>query len=707
MFKSKFEWQLPDNKLFTPSNSELHPEIERLFLARIGAIDSDLWHDPFTFSAMQSVVDRIKLAATSMEKVMVYGDYDADGTAATAIMIRALRKLGADVSFYIPNRFDDGYGPNMTKFQEFIDEGYNLVITVDCGIGAIDEAKLLKDNGVDYIITDHHHLKGDLPPAFAIIHPEIDPNYPFDCLAGAGVALKIAEALLGDELKNDDYMIAMFGTVGDVVSLIDENRTITKRGLSAVHGTNLPGILSLLRTAEENQYEVDEKTVGFAICPRLNAAGRMDDANLVVDLLLAEDEETADEIAEEIEYWNDLRKQTTADITTAATELVLKKDLSNQKALVLHDPTWHPGVLGIVAARIVEQFGVATVVLATSMEGELKGSARAPEGFDILSALIKNEKLLKYYGGHASAAGMTLVSTDPFELEIGLNAALEQSVALRRVCVDIEMSLAELDLKWYNDLVKLAPFGHGNQRPIIKLTAVMLKDVKLIGNKNHLKFTVYVDNHEIDAIFFGGADKFIYLTPNTDFNLLCEVEINEWNGNKKLQLRIIDIACDQLQLLDLRSRELDAKFSSILADGFIISSSYQSKTELKLAYTESGAKNVILKPLNQMTMPSRAHFTTVYKTIKQHAPFNLTQAIITYFEREQIGQAMLLFIVKVFVEMQIISYNDGVIQLLPVVGKVSYEQSQSYVKRAAQVAVHEFLDMSAASEILDYLIGED
>ena len=703
MLKSKFDWQLPDNKTFTSVDSGLHPEIERLFLTRLGGVDIDVWHDPFSFSTMHIVVDRINLAITNNEKILIYGDYDADGTTATAILMRALQKLEADVQFYIPNRFSDGYGPNMAKFQTFVNDGYQLIITVDCGISAVDEAQLLKDNNVDYIITDHHHLKGDVPPAFAIIHPEIDEQYPFDYLAGAGVALKIAIALLGDDIEEDDYLLAMLGTVGDIVTLTDENRTIVKRGLEALHKTSLPSVCALLRIADENQYESDEKTVGFAICPRLNAPGRMDDANLVVDLLLATDDEEASEIAEEVDYWNNLRKQVTDDIATAALEMVEKKDLSKQKAVVLHDASWHQGVLGIVASRIVDRFGIATVVLATNEDGELKGSARAPEGFDILQALITNETLLKRYGGHAGAAGMTLATNDPAELETGLNDALAKSQATRAIKVDLDLPLAELDLKWYNDLGKLAPFGQGNPRPVIKLADVEIKTVKPVGNKEHLKFTIYDDVHEFDAIFFSGANHFIYLTPNTKFDILAEVELNEWNGHKKLQLRIIDLACNQVQVLDLRNRDLDTKFSPLVTDGFVIDKSYPSKTDLQVAFRESGAQNVVLKPLNALTMPSREQFVLVYKDIKTHAPFTLTPAHVAYFAKNRIPHAMLLFIIRVFDEIGLLKYDDGTIQLLPYEGKVDYENALSYISRREKVTVHEFLDMSSPQEILEFL----
>ena len=703
MFKSKFEWLAPEGGATS--------EVQNLFSMRgltgdTGDSVPATWHSPFSFDDMQTVVDRIKESIELGEKMMIYGDYDADGTTATAIMMRTLEKLGAKVDFYIPNRFSDGYGPNATKFQQFVDEGYQLVITVDCGISAPEEAMLLKDAGVDLIITDHHHAKDNLPTAVAIIHPELDENYPFDRLAGTGVALKIAEALLDGELEDDDYMLAMFGTVGDVVDLVDENRTLVQRGLAALKKTELPGVLALLQIADEERATADEKTVGFAICPRLNAPGRMEDANLVVDLLLADDEETAQEIAEEIEYWNNQRKTVTNQITEAALAQIAEKDLSQQKAVVLHSPDWHEGVLGIVASRLVDQLGIAVVILTHGENGDLKGSARAPVGFDILQALVKNEKLLKRYGGHESAAGMTLATTDPSELEAGLNAALADQTATRTIKFDLEIPLAELDFKWYNELLQLAPFGQGNQYPIIKITDVEINDVKRIGNKEHLKFTVTKDKQELDAIFFNGAETFIYLTPKTKFDILCEIEINEWNGNKKLQLRIRDIACGAFQLLDLRNQQLNAEFGGNITDAFIIETPFSSKQEIKAAYQQSGAGNVVLKPLSSMTMPTREQFVSVYKDVKQHAPFKLEAAHIVYFTRAGIPKAMLTFIIKVFVEAGLMNFTDGMVELLPTDQKVDFETAPSYISRKEKVAVLEFLELATTEEILTFLTDQ-
>jgi len=434
----------------------------------------------------------------------------------------------------------------------------------------------------------------------------------------------------------------------------------------------------------------------------------MDDASIVVDLLLAEDESTARTYAQDIDAMNTERKMTTTQITETAIELAQIKELAKLKALVLYHPDWHEGVLGIVAAKVVDKFGKAVVVLTMTDEGIIKGSARAPEGFDILSALTRNEELLLRYGGHDSAAGLSLINDDPSELEVGLNHALENSMAIKTMTVDVEMTLDELDFKWLDDVDHLAPFGQGNKKPVVKLSGVQIKNVKRIGaTYEHLKFIIYEDKSSIDAIFFGGAEIFIYLTPEAKFDVLCEIEINEWNGNKKLQVRILDIKCDEVQLIDLRNQKLDAEFGTRIDDGFIVDNIFDSKEMLRKAYLNSGAKNVVLKRLDVMTMPERLQFVFVYQMVREHAPFRLSPDIVVYFEKQGIPEAMLTFIVRVFTEVGLFSYDAGVVSLNDANEKVDFKAAPSYISRVAKVAVHEFLELGTAAEILKFMIGEN
>jgi len=715
VLKSKFIWHEEEWAAYESVGSGVNPEIERLFLARgLGTIDAlkkdalvgEVWHDPFKFKDMNIAINRIKQAIVAQAPILVYGDYDADGTTSTALLLRVLRQLGADANFYIPHRFFEGYGPNEEAFMQAVNEGYQLIITVDCGISGVAEAQLLKDHQVDLIIIDHHHLKAKVPHAMAIIHPEYDAAYPFDYLAGAGVTLKVVEALKDGQLEADDYVLAMLGTVGDVVVLIDENRTIVKRGLAALRKTTLPGLLALLRVGEVIQDEADETTVGFVICPRLNAPGRMDDASIVVALLLVEETEMAMMYAKEIDAMNQERKAITNQITEAAIQLTEEKEVDELKALVVHDPSWHEGVLGIVASRMVEKYGKAVVVLTDSEEGLMKGSARAPAGLNLLHALTDNEALLAKYGGHEGAAGMTLAIDDPNLLEAGLNRTLAKSTARNGLTVDMHVPLAELDLNWLDELACLAPFGQGNQKPIVKLSGVTIQQVKRIGaTHDHLKFTMHQNEHAIDAIFFGGASIFIYLTQGARFDVLCDIERNEWNGHQKLQARIIDMKCDEVQLLDLRNQKLDEAYAPFIKDGFVIDTIFDSKALLKSAYAASGFKNVVLKRLPVMTMPSRLQFVFVYQTAKTYAPFRLTPDILVFFEKEGISKGMLIFIMRVFTEVGLMSYDEGILKLNETTEKVDFKTAPAYMARATKVAVYEFLELATTDEMLEFITG--
>ena len=716
LLKSKFKWQETEKKPYVGKGSGLHPEVEQLFLTRglgtvadlLGEAADDIWHDPFQFKDMKKVLARIKKAIKNQESILVYGDYDADGVTSTAILVQTLRKLGAITDYYIPHRFFEGYGPNVDAFMQAVGEGHQLIITVDCGIAGVLEAQMLQENHVDLMIIDHHHPKEELPHALAIIHPEHDKNYPFNHLAGAGVTLKVAEALLDGQLEEDAYMLAMFGTVGDVVDLVDENRTIVKRGLSAFRKTKHMGVLALLKTAEINQYDADERTVGFSICPRLNAPGRMDDASMVVDLLLADDEFMAAEYAQAIESLNDERKMLTSQTTEQAMDLAKEYDLLKMNTLVLYQPHWHEGILGIVASKLVDKFGKVVIMLSRSDEGALKGSARAPAGFDLLGALTQNEALLEKYGGHQAAAGLTLIGDDAKALEQAMNRTLAGSIAIKSMTVDLEMPLEALDLKFLDDVAHLAPFGQGNKQPVVKISGVFIKNVKRIGGAHeHLKFTLHHEKNRIDAIYFNGADVFAYLSPDAVFDVLCEITLNEWNGNKKIQAQIIDMTCDHVQILDLRNQLLDAEFSTVITDGFIIDSSFESKKMLQAAYHASGAQNVVLKPLKIMSMPDRSQFVFVYQTIKQHGPFSLTPEIMAYFEKNGISRGMLGFVVKVFAQSDLIDYEKGTITLKEIAEKVDYKLAPAYVARALAVEVHEFLELTTAAEILKYMVGDE
>ena len=474
---------------------------------------------------MSKIITRINEAIDQGEPILIYGDYDADGVTGTSILVRCLRELGALVDYYIPNRFYEGYGPNEDAFMQAIADGYQLVITVDNGIAGVDEAEILLEHGVDLIITDHHQVKETLPRAYAILHPELDENYPFHHLSGAGVALKVAEALLQEVIPEDFYAIAMLGTIGDVVPLIDENRSIVKRGLAALRETEIEGLNAMMDLAGTEKSEVTEVNVGFELCPRLNAPGRMDEAALSVECLIAESEEEAKLIADQIESFNSERQKVTQKVLEEATKLVDAKTLAKKKVVILYSPNWHEGILGIVAGRLAKQWQKAVFVVTDDHEGFLKGSARAVEGYHLFELLNKCQDLIERFGGHALAAGITFAPENLQALEDKMNELLQEVEVTPSLQVDLSLPLADLNISFVEQLSILAPFGEGNRPPVIELKNVYVKNVKPIGNKlQHLKFTLYQEKHSVDVIAFNQAPLAMYLTPDTLFSFVGEAK---------------------------------------------------------------------------------------------------------------------------------------------------------------------------------------
>ena len=715
MLKSKFKWNEIEDRNWEPVVGDVHPQIQRLFLARgLGELEALkegvkqplIWHDPSLFTDMVNCLERIKGAIAAQERILIYGDYDADGITSTVILMRAIKSMGGKVDYYIPHRFFEGYGPNEDAFMGAIGEGYQLVITVDCGIVSVEEAGLLKTHHVDLIVVDHHHWKEVLPEAVGIIHGAYDKNYPFDDLAGVGATLKLVEALKEGYLEAEDYVLAMLGTIGDVVPLVDENRSIVIKGLEAIRNTTLPGLLALLKIADLNPFAVDETDVGFSICPRLNAPGRMDDASLVIDLLLSDDLPTAEGLAKEIERLNKERKAVTKTVVLEAMSQAKNKLITGKKALVLYDPNWHEGVLGIAASKVVDTFGVAVALLTDSEDGFAKGSARAPAGFDLLNGLEANADLMLTFGGHAVAAGLSLEIDAIAPLEEGLNVAFSGSHVAREMPVDLELSVSEVSLEFLNQMEILAPFGQGNKRPVVKFKGVNIIDVRRIGKDHeHLKFVIKDGEAKLDAVFFGGAAVTVYLTPDTPFDLLCELDVNEWNGNRKLQARIVDMRCDHPQLLDLRNQKLANEFAKEVKEAFVVDHHFESKMALKSAYQHSGCCNVVLRKVETLYLPTREQFGWVFKTLKQHAPFPLNREVIAFFKQAGVEEAVLTFMIQVFAEVGIVRKEAGEIFLTHVTEKVAFTDSATYQQQVSKVEVSEFLDLADRTEILAYLLG--
>ena len=719
-------WKISDifSEDYDSQTTVLNPAIEQLVLARqlataesldTFAKEETIHHDPFLFSEMSKIITRINEAIDQGEPILIYGDYDADGVTGTSILVRCLRELGALVDYYIPNRFYEGYGPNEDAFMQAIADGYQLVITVDNGIAGVDEAEILLEHGVDLIITDHHQVKETLPRAYAILHPELDENYPFHHLSGAGVALKVAEALLQEVIPEDFYAIAMLGTIGDVVPLIDENRSIVKRGLAALRETEIEGLNAMMDLAGTEKSEVTEVNVGFELCPRLNAPGRMDEAALSVECLIAESEEEAKLIADQIESFNSERQKVTQKVLEEATKLVDAKTLAKKKVVILYSPNWHEGILGIVAGRLAKQWQKAVFVVTDDHEGFIKGSARAVEGYHLFELLNKSQDLIERFGGHALAAGITFAPENLQALEDKMNELLQEVEVIPSLQVDLSLPLSDLNVSFVEQLSILAPFGEGNRSPVIEVKNVYVKNIKPIGNKlQHLKFTLYQDKHSVDAIAFNQAPLAMYLTPDTLFSFVGEVKINEWNGNRSVQFHFIDVLCNEFQFIDLRNRQAYEQRKDQLQlatmytnateadeiETLIINQLPNSKEELMTLITRKKPGNIVIAPLeSNVTFAPREKFVIVYKVVKQHGPITLNHQMINYFMRLGISKNELLFILQVFFEVELVIIKNGSVFPTDSVTKRDLAEAPTYQSQKAKLEMLEFFELTTWSEL--------
>lgn len=534
-------------------------------------IDELFFHDPFKMKGMDTVVERIHLAVQQKEKVLVFGDYDADGVSSTAVMVSVLKELGANVEYYIPNRFTEGYGPNAPALKKARDAGVTLVITVDTGISAADEAAVAAEIGIDFIITDHHQPPPVLPNAYAIVNPH-QPGclYPFKGLSGAGVAFKVAHALLGT-VPEQLIDFAVLGTVADLVPLVEENRLLVVRGLEALQNSRRAGIQSLLKVAGVGGRRLTAEDVGFALGPRLNAAGRLDSALPAVQLLLSDEFQEAENLARMVDEMNKERKALVNEISNEAIEEIsLHYPPEDYHVLVVAKKGWNPGVIGIVASRLVERFSRPSIVLGIDEEtGLAKGSARSIEGFDIYEHLSMCREIMQAFGGHPMAAGMTVAVENVDSLRQQLNEQANNVMAkedfIRVTPVDLRCGIEEISLEQISEIEKLAPFGTGNPVPKVLVENASIREIKQLGSElNHLKTILAGQEGQLECIGFGFGYLFNEISAKAELSVVGELQINEWNSFRKPQLQIRDLAVHQWQLFDYRNeRDLEKRIGSL------------------------------------------------------------------------------------------------------------------------------------------------
>ncbi|RNB90614.1 single-stranded-DNA-specific exonuclease RecJ [Brevibacillus fluminis] len=543
------------------------PERAKAFLH----VSEEQFHSPYLLDGMEQAVLRIRQAIETGEAICIYGDYDADGVSSTSLMVHLMRELGANFDYYIPNRFKEGYGLNKEALTHLAQSGVKLVITVDTGISAVEQVEHGQQLGMDIIVTDHHEPPAVIPDAYAVINPKkLGCTYPFDMLAGVGVAFKLAHALLE---KPPMHLIdlAAIGTIADLVPLVDENRIFAALGLRRLNATRNIGLKSLIRVCGLEETELSAGQVGFAIGPRINASGRLETAEAAVKLLTATDTVEADRYAIELDQLNQERQELVAQMAEEAIAMVEREfPIETSPVLVVAQEGWNVGVVGIVASRLVETFYRPTIVLGIDLEkGIAKGSARSIAGFDMYEALTACKDLLPHYGGHVMAAGMTLpienVDLLRERLKEVANECLTPEDYVPITKVDLATTIDEIGLDLAEQLEALAPFGMGNTTPILLIDEVAAADIRKIGrDENHLKCTLANGTKNLDAIGFKLAHLGDQFTPKAKLAVVGELSVNEWNGKRKPQVIIRDASIPHLQVFDWRgSREKRAKWRQL------------------------------------------------------------------------------------------------------------------------------------------------
>ncbi|MCY1564701.1 single-stranded-DNA-specific exonuclease RecJ [Staphylococcus pettenkoferi] len=694
-------------------------EIERL-------LKGQFVHDPATMSDMTKAVERINQALDRNETILVYGDYDADGVTSTTILVKTLRELGAHVGWYIPNRFSEGYGPNELAFQNAVDEGVSLIITVDNGIQGHDEIKLVQDQDVDVIVTDHHEIGPTLPEAYAIVHPmHPDYDYPFKYLCGAGVAYKLAQTLLDNPPSYFKALVAI-GTIADLVSMTDENRTLVKEGL-AVLNQHLPvPIKALLQQAGFDQ-TITEETIGFIIGPRLNAVGRLEDASLAAELLMTDEMEEAQFLAEQVEYFNNKRKDIVQAIADQAMAMAQEQVEQGSKFLLLAQQDWHEGVLGIVASRVVETYHLPTLILnIDEAQNHAKGSARSIDQVSMFEILSEQSDLITKFGGHHMAAGMTLSieNIEPLHqaLDQTMQALAKQISLVPTKKVDVEIAETDVSVNNIRDLQKLRPFGTDFAMPCFKLSDINVIQAKGIGQeKRHLKLTLGADR--LQALYWQHGQLASELGESQPLDLIGTLEINEWNGHQSPQLMIQDLASNQLQILDYRSKNKHISFENSNEVAYIIRSEQDKPSEHYYYYGESfqqpyekyvmmelpetlSALQETLKQINNAQIylvlahqhsvyfegiPKMESFKACYKAIYQKGNLNLASEGMQLCEYLRIKPDHLKFILRVFYDLDFIKNEEDLIVINPDSTTKAIDSSSLYQARQSRIEVEQLL----------------
>lgn len=770
MIDSKYKWQLDQpadssvvDKLAKDAN--IDPFIAKMLIQR-GITSADVvedflnpsvsaFHDPFLMHDMHKGIERIQQAVENGEHITVYGDYDADGITSTTVMYETLSDLGADVDYYIPNRFTEGYGPNVEAFQKIIQKGTSLIVTVDNGVAGNQAIVAANELHCDVVVTDHHSLPEKLPDAYAIIHPRVKNEngdaYPFGDLCGAGVAFKVAQALM-DEVPSDLIDITAIGTVADVVSLRDENRAIVKFGVQAISNSQRPGLLALIKEAGIDLGRFSEEDIGFGIAPRLNSLGRIKDATVGVELLSTFDEDRAGELAKFANQQNDLRKSLVDQFFTEAVQSVEDSgDISQRHTLVVVGHNWHQGVLGIVASRLVDKYQRPTIVMTdTDGSEEVKGSGRSVDNFDLFKAIDPIRDQTIGFGGHHSAVGLTIKKDKVPVLKDQLEkAAEEQQLDLSvkpKLAIAGVIPVSQVTAVLCDKIKTLAPFGQDNPKPIFQVQFDQLANVKAMGKtSDHLKFSLVQGNNRLTAIAFGRGSAAVELqNSQAAVQVVGEIGENTWNNRTTLQLMVDDLKQTLPPVIDERTHELHRKMFATVGtyvffhekvlkqlQGYV---GGQSQVVMYDQVTEASANGnrlyivdcpdvlddlvqLLAKVQPQTTvlylykkqliskigMPDRNSYAKLFRFVKEHSNVNIATQLKQISEHLHISARTIIFMVQVFLELDFITIQDRVINLNPNYTARDLKTAPSYHLRVEQLAAEKKLLVSNTHELVSFV----
>jgi single-stranded-DNA-specific exonuclease recJ len=506
-------------------------------------------HNPFEMKDMDKAVQRILQAIENQENILIYGDYDVDGTTAVSLFYLYLSELYNNVTYYVPDRYKEGYGVSFQGINYASDNNISLIITLDCGIKAIDKVDYAKEKGIDVIVCDHHTPSSELPKAVAILNPkQKDCSYSYDELCGCGIAFKLAQAINIVLERPESFVFKYLDLVAiaiaaDIVPIMGENRILLAQGLSLINEKPSIPVRKLLQTAKQPYTTTD---LVFVVAPRINAAGRIAHANLVIELLTQKQEKEIISKAYAIEYLNDKRKRLDEEITQEALVQIVENQEENKKTTVVFQPFWHKGVIGIVASRLIENYYRPTLVF-TKNEDKLVASARSVSGFNIYNALEACQEYLEQFGGHKYAAGLTIKEENYNKFKEAFERIVSQTIDKelleQRINIDLEIKLEDVSSIFFETLKRFAPFGPENMTPVFLSKGVKAKEFRAVGDGSHLRIVLTNIEETVSfvAIGFGLADKKTILEKGQPFDIVYQLEENIWNGRASIQMKIKDI----------------------------------------------------------------------------------------------------------------------------------------------------------------------